>query len=418
MKRLHFVSSGNAAVPDKPFADADRNEWLKKLIKDSNTKNHDLTFLFNAYTEKTASNKMGAWMKSNDVPVYIDSGGLQVITLGKPLTPEVKQQVYDIQAVAGDYGFCFDEIPVNVPTDGSKLLGMENRFFDESLVEPCAIKTAHNINNQIETFIKKGSSCKPIAIIQGNCYDSFMKWGEVLEKHINDDYKPLIGGIAMAGTSLGRGMLEDLEKAFHVPQLPISFGKKHLHLLAVGSVRRLAPTLLAMQTGYYPKDMFVSYDASTMSKHLHVGIYHNADGRLLNIKRQYNHNYKKVHDLLMKQFPDEYKLTIEDLFEFNNTNMTTQRAKGREKEFVDLVLMRFFGATRNFINLADKCLEDKDSLFRLFHETRNKELFDGLYETKNHGDFMYWLSHVRRYIVSNRIPKVMIKPTDLESFYG
>ena len=293
-KKFHFVLSGNLQYHYLEFRQNDRLQQVyKQLVDETHSDLHDATFLFNAYTETRMCEHATPLIKPY-TNVYLDSGGLQVVTLGREVTPEIKQQVYETQAKYGDYGFCFDEIPVSTEEGGSDLLTMKGRWFDHHRVEDCARETAYNINKQVETYQKMGSKCKPIVIIQGNCYDSFMKWAEVLEKYVDNDVKPHIGGLAMAGTSLGRGHLEDLDKCFFFPDLPVSFGKKHLHLLAVGSVSRLAPTLLAMQTGYYPEDMLISYDSTTITKYYFTGTYLEAGAKMKPVKKQWGPHYSEI----------------------------------------------------------------------------------------------------------------------------
>jgi hypothetical protein len=415
MKRLHFVSSGNAAFSSRLFEDERLNTFLIEQTQLAKSDLHDLTYLFNAYTEKSACKNIAAELKKH-TKIYLDSGGLQVITLGKPLTEEIKQKVYEYQALYSDYGFCFDEIPLDVGEGGSSLLTLNDRIFNRSKVEGCAKTTALNIIEQVKVYQKMESACRPIVIIQGNDYSSFMKFAEVIENTLPEEIKGHIGGLAMAGTSLGRGTLQDLERTFYFNDLPLSFGKKHLHLLAVGSVRRLAPTLLAMQTGFYDKDMLVSYDASTISKHLFNGLFHNKDSRLLSIKKSMSKHYMTVHNELSDMF-DCYDYSLNDLFELNNTAMSKYASSKEDGAYLHkkMLMYRFFGGVKNFIALADRALMEKDVLRLMFEERGVGIVFDGLYSIKTLDDFRSWERHMGRHVDSSRIPSV--KQSTLEGFF-
>lgn len=410
------MMSGNLQYHYKEFRENTRlQDIYKQLVDESHSELHDTTFLFNAYTETRMCEHASPLIKPY-TKVYLDSGGLQVVTLGRTVTPEIKQKVYDIQADYGDYGFCFDEIPVSTKEGGSDLLTMSGRWFDHHRVEECARITAENINKQVETYLKRESSCKPIVIIQGNCYDSFMKWAEILEKYVSDEVKPHIGGLAMAGTSLGRGQLEDLDKCFYFPALPLSFGKDHLHLLAVGSVSRLAPTLLAMQSGYYPENMRISYDSTTITKYYFTGTYLMPEAKMFAVKKQWGPHYLKLAEDINNNYPwtDFDAKRIHELYTSTFTKQTEKSAKDGE-DYLIYLKTHLMSSTQNFISEVDSCYNSKSRLRELFARSGNESLFKGLYSMKDVNDYHSWRTQMYSHLGSKRIPTSL--PSSLEEFF-
>ena len=82
------------------------NESIAKKVKNTNP---TVATLFNAYTESSFTDRIAALNNMGAAKLYADSGGLQIVTAGKKITPEIKQQIYKTQTAA-DYAMCFDEI--------------------------------------------------------------------------------------------------------------------------------------------------------------------------------------------------------------------------------------------------------------------------------------------------------------------
>jgi hypothetical protein len=71
--------------------------------------NSDVSVLYNAYTEKQHLEYLKTYKNLGARYIYSDSGGLQIVTAGKEINDEIKQQIYETQAYA-DYAMCFDVI--------------------------------------------------------------------------------------------------------------------------------------------------------------------------------------------------------------------------------------------------------------------------------------------------------------------
>lgn len=102
-------------------------------ILDNKFKNQNFGGLFNAYTEKSYA----YGIKTNPSPInwISDSGGLQVITQGKRITPTFKDSIYKIQTECSNIAMCFDEMPIKLIGDSVGRFDLSNRFFmDEDCV--------------------------------------------------------------------------------------------------------------------------------------------------------------------------------------------------------------------------------------------------------------------------------------------
>ena len=80
----------------------------------NNQHEHKISLLYNAFTEKRTGPRLKEHYAKHLHTIHADSGGLQMITLGKTITDELKEDVYANQALNSDVAMCFDLIPVVV----------------------------------------------------------------------------------------------------------------------------------------------------------------------------------------------------------------------------------------------------------------------------------------------------------------
>lgn len=226
--------------------------------------NHVHSFLYNGYTEKVIGANFQRFYKDCIYAAHADSGGLQVVTRGEQITPELKRGVYEHQAVYSDIAMSFDEIPLRT-VGKSFVTDIDNRFFDYDMFEDCARLSAKNLEEQIDYFQSVGSLSKPLLIAHGNNVDDFCKWVEIHLKVIPEAKHKYIGGLSLAGTALGAGMSEIIERlfSFSMIEAPESM-KKNLHLLGVGSIARMAPCSAFVLSGLF-EGVHISYDSTTHS---------------------------------------------------------------------------------------------------------------------------------------------------------
>lgn len=226
-----------------------------------------ISLLFNALTEKTFGDNIIYGKRFGFDKIYSDSGGLQIITRGMKITPELKRQVYAVQTKS-DYAMCFDTIPVRTECAAHRHTISTKAFYFEDF-EKCAKETALDVKEQIEFLTDIGSDTKVIFIVQGNNLDDMVLWFDIATKTIPKDYWNKIHGIAIGGSCFGIGQLEDIEKTIAYGRLRNEFDphfvKNHLHILGVGAIKRLRPLLILRNTGYIGPDIHVSYDSSTLS---------------------------------------------------------------------------------------------------------------------------------------------------------
>lgn len=249
-------------------------EFIKDCIKkldNAAEHHHRFSMLFNAIKES----HFGPRFKEAYLPVmkdvYADSGGLQIITCGHELTPQLKERSYRKQAKGATLGMCFDEIPVKVIGVAHRM-GMTGRVFDRDVLEERARATGKNIVDQLRYFEKQMAETGVIAIMQGNDYDTYMRWCEYLIDEVPEELRPRIRGIAMGAAALGQGVLEDIKRGYYYSQLPWKPANNHFHILGVGSFERLLPYLAFSHSGVF-KDTHVSYDSTSHTCGVSMGRY-------------------------------------------------------------------------------------------------------------------------------------------------
>lgn len=170
--------------------------------------------------------------------IYGDSGGLQIVTLGKKITPELKQQVYRTQSSV-DFGMCFDEIPLTSMYSGvgsAERVNVANKLYMTSRQEECGKLTGQNIRQQIETFKQLGSKTKAMAILQGNTPEDMLKFYQDSRSQLESHHLDGLGGLAVADTCMGNETLESVDlltgwKMVHDSE-PLAH-RNHLHLLGI-----------------------------------------------------------------------------------------------------------------------------------------------------------------------------------------
>lgn len=226
---------------------------------------HHHSFLYNAYTEKQIGKIFNAHYLDSLYSIHADSGGLQVVTRQQDVTASFKTDVYAHQAQYSNVAMSFDEIPLTTKGQKSAITDLDNRFFDYDIFEPCALKSARNLEEQIDFFVDNGSQAKPLLIGHGNNIDDFCRWVDIILTAIPEHKHKHIAGLSLAGTALGGGMAEIIERLFSFSMIEApEHMKKNLHLLGVGSIARMSPCAALVLSGQF-KDVHISYDSTTHS---------------------------------------------------------------------------------------------------------------------------------------------------------
>jgi hypothetical protein len=266
-----------------------------------------MSLLFNAFTEKEYGNRIKLGKNYGFDRIYSDSGGLQIVTRGMKITPELKKQVYKIQTTS-DYAMCFDHIPVRTENAHHRHSVSTRMFYFEDF-EKCATDTANNVKEQIEILSDLGSDTKVIFIVQGNNLEDMVLWFRIATSIIPKDYWEKIQGIAIGGACFGTGQLEDIEKIIAYGILKREFDpvyvKNHLHMLGVGSVKRLFPFVILRNTGFIGPEVHVSYDSSTLSMAYIYGTLVDHIGEFFKKSPVWQESFKTTYDKIgniLKEF--------------------------------------------------------------------------------------------------------------------
>lgn len=413
---LEYIASG-LGYTRLTLKDLDDKEDKRQLIKDILTRlntetQHKFGYLFNAFTEQKFGERLTDYRPYVN-SVHCDSGGLQVITRGMNITPDMKRQIYETQAKYCDLAMSFDEIPVTTTGAASGRNDTTNRFFNVAEFDDCAKRTGQNLFEQIQAFEAYKTTAKPLLIAQGNCLETYQKWVEHVLAEIPQEYHHQIGGVAMGAAALGTGSLEDITRAFTFAHLPIDVN--HLHILGVGSAVRLVPTLIMIKNGVY-KDLKVSYDSTTHTSGMVFGRYYDSNGWMTFPNK---HEDKIIHPILYEKIVKQFNLDLsyENMLQvLKNSNSSYAEKTGNCRSDVVLFMTAFAAsAIMNFMKQIDTFTDSKQALLEFIGQYENRAIFETLYKVKSVEDFKYWERHVGKYVTSSRISKH--QASTLDSFF-
>lgn len=414
-KRLSYIASGTSYMrlhSNRNTTESSDNanfvsEMLSRVSKES--RHHEFGILFNAFTEKSFGEKF-TYLSGYDC-VHADSGGLQIITQGKTITKELKDEVYRIQAKYSNLGMCFDEIPIGTVSETSGRNEVNNRWFKPDEMEFFARETGRNIRRQIEIFHEESSDCKPILIAQGNCYDTYMQWVDYVLQEIPTSEHKYIGGVAMGAAALGTGPLEDIERAFIFSQLQIE--KNHLHILGVGSAKRILPYLVFMQNGGYD-GVSVSYDSTTHTGGVELGLFYLKSRENLSFNRQFGKAYEILHQEASELGAMD-GIDVKQFHKIMNHGFTKYiDSGGTDWDFLRARTSFTIKSIINFVQHIDDLFESKDAVLKTANDAKMMTPIKHLYNVKTKQDWDGWVSHFKRAVKSNRVQ--VGKPASLDEF--
>ena len=405
-----YVASGlgyTGIIVSSCFENDDIRNEVKKVYATLNTKGHNFSGLFNAFTER----RIGEIVDSNfrDIlhTVHADSGGLQIITRGMALTSAMKDDVYRTQAKLSDVGMCFDEIPL-VTTAASGRGDTAARKFDPSLVEPKARETGQNVRRQIEVFMEtEGTTSKPCLIVQGNDFDSMKQWTEYALAEIPQDLHQYICGLAVSGAALGNGALEGIKRAVTFPFLPGGF--KYLHVLGVGAIMRMVP--YAVLSHLY-EDCHISYDSTTHTGALAMGQFYSKSGTM-SITRSFTKEYHQI----ISEVEDGFGVSVDPSVFHMAVNSNQKTFKGDLADYHRFRAMYIAQGIRNFKTRLDSLMVSDDALTAELGNGKERGAFVALREVKSEDDYRAWENQFGRYVASVPIERVgCSQTTSLDDF--
>lgn len=398
------------------FDDEELKDWINNSLSKLNSlEEHKFGLLYNAYAESKFGQKFKTHYRDNVNSIHADSGGLQIITRGSVITPAIKSEIYENQGLWSDIAMSFDEIPLITPKTGSVRGSTSDRWFNREEFESKARQTGQNLKEQIEFFIKQKTTTKPLFIAQGNCIDTFCKWTEYALQEVPKELHPFIGGVAISSGSLGNGMVEDIKKSFAVSQLPID-GVKHLHILGVGSISRMIPTLIFMQNGVY-KDLHISYDSTSHSSGAHHGRYYSPGGWT-----DFPRDYKVVDWTNMyNDINSTFDLGFTNVKEFHQAMNCASRVyetnNGSRNPLIKSYIGLILKSIHNFIVDIEHLAQNNKNIVEFTSKSKGSKIantYRTLHEVKTLEDYNKWESEVGRHLMSKAVND---KGSNLEEFF-
>lgn len=428
MKTLEYVISGPAylRLGAEQCNDPETLEMINAMIGRTvhNKNSHEFSLLYNGFTEKNFGKKLQKYRPAIK-SIHADSGGLQIITRGLPNTPETRAKVFENQGTYADIGMAFDEIPVvATSSDGkSSKIDTRGRYFDKDNFETKARQTGKNLKEQIETYGKLNSKCKPFVIIHGACHNTYAAWANYILEEIGKENEDKIGGVAMGSAALGMGQLEDVKRAFYVSLLP--FHKPfHLHVLGVGALKRMLPYLLFSQTGLY-ENINISYDSTTHSMSLDNGLFYFSyykktgngyGGSSVKMGRPFSNIYNTVTDEINNVCGTDY--SPKEFHKLMNVSVGEYVEKGGK--FIDVMRARLgfiLTNVHNFTKDVETLMTNKDEFLRFCRDKKCENEYATLFEVKNIDDFLYWEKQVgSKYMDSESVAHA--PPATLEELFA
>lgn len=392
-------------------------EVKRKISAIQGTHNHSISFLYNAFTEARAGKIFKDTLDGTLKEIYADSGGLQMITLGRDINDQLKREVYDGQMFNSTCAMSFDEIPLVVTSTRSTFHDTKSRYFDPSLVEAKAKESGYNLKEQVRYFKEKGATSRPMMIIQGNDLASYQQWVDIIADILGDDITYL-KGVSSGAAALGQGRLEDAKRFWILSKLkwPEGLRKDHLHILGAGSETRFLP-LAAMN--YHDSSLFenttISYDSTTHTSGISMGKY-SKDITLLALKKFRNKPYFEILNDVNKNMKLLGLDEIEDdkFFEIMCTSAKLWKLDDADQYHV--LLGYLVSSIYNFIENMNRLFTDRDFYTRYCVSKGIEIPLRYLGKCRDQQDFDAWASQFKNDIPSKGVASNAGMVT-LESFF-
>lgn len=399
------------------FESPDVMNKINDMIGTSQDKhNHKISLLFNAFTEKNLGPRLIQYDQA--YKIHSDSGGLQVVTLGKNIDLEMRQKIYKVQADYSDVAMSFDDMPVELSGDKSTKLDTGSRYFDAKNFEERSRNSGKNLLEQINFFLDEKTKARPLVILHGNDINWYQQNLNYILDEIPEDKWQYIDGISCGSGAMGFGDLENVERAAVMAFIdaPVHMKQKY-HVLGVGSLGRMMPLVSLVNNGVFDKDVHISYDSSSLTISFTMGFYHFdsywCKEKLANMT--YNETFMRMYDDVSAKSRQHFNIDInrEDLYALMCTSKAmSPRGESPEKYLTNAAVL--LNSVMNFNYLLNKLTHDPEFLQKYISE-RNHNLMS-LKFIKSKDDFFRWKKDYGRFFKSMRISE-KTNSSSLESFF-
>ncbi|MGZ4849782.1 MAG: hypothetical protein ACXV2C_00150 [Candidatus Bathyarchaeia archaeon] len=424
---LDYISSGTSGLKifrrDTGLWDDLETRELKKVIKSLTEEKLKYSMLFNAYTEVGIGKAAKEFYEDKVNKIYADSGGLQIITLGRQVTEADKENIYELQGSLSHVAMCFDEIPITTRLkQGSSKLEITNmsaRMFDPDKVKEKAIATGINVKNQIRKFREMGSSTKPMLILQGNSIDSFQEWIDYACDAIGSDLSEVCG-ISLAGTTLGGGSLENIVRiaAGTLCKYPKELNIENTHMLGVGTPIRLAPFV---PLAHKMKKQYLSFDSTTHSHAVFKGtiILGGKAQKVSNLSPYEREEIVQNINTFLNGRCD-YRISLEDFDDMFAGSLPYREKYGRLgahcPKFILITGVVFAYMVYDCLLTVQKMFTDKITFHTMAKNYGGFGIYKTLGQCNDINDFKEWYNKNRQHFDSDKVDNIKESAT-LEAFF-
>ena len=386
------------------------------LGKTQDMYNHKVSLLFNAFTEKANGPKLSQY--TNAYNIHSDSGGLQVVTLGKKVDEEIRKKIYKVQADYSDVAMSFDEMPVDVGDSRSGKLDIATRRFDSKKFDEMSRQSGKNLLEQINFFLDEGTTTRPLVILHGNDITWYQRNLDLILSEIPQDKWQYIDGISCGSGAMGFGDLENIERAAVMAfiEAPEHMKKKY-HVLGVGSLGRMMPLVSLVRNGVFDKDVHISYDSSSLTVSFTMGFYHfDSYWCKEKLSKVYDETFMRMYDDVSVKSKRLFGLDIdrEDLFRMMCVSKKESNRGDHPQKFIANAAV-LFNSVLNFNHLLDRITND-DSFFEQYVNERDHNL-QSLKIIKSLDDFKRWKAEYGRHFKSLRVEDSKTSAS-IDNFFG
>jgi len=413
-----FGASFRLGSPNEAYAKGVAEELFsstKFLESETRGDNIEMSALFNAYTEDRMAEQLNGFnLNLRDLytgGMYVDSGGLQVLTQGKTIDEEMRKKIYKTQASYGDFAMSFDVIP-------SEFVNGEKIYFPERVAD-AGTQAGKNLIEQIKAFKEYNTSCKIMPIIQGLGESDMDLYANNMFSQLSKDELDYITSVAFGGGTSGFEFLNRMMNAHHSKIL--SQKMNHVHLLGITGFSRLLPPIIAAMNGILPDVNRISFDSTTISKTYVLGMVWPEVEDVIsgNVKAGASTSLGKIRNDTVeahyekmwnwwKKNPNNIFDSVEDLLEhsvYNSKGFTTGYQQTENLSLEDGIKtiaqkhVFVYYNTYNFINILKGYIKGEVPLSNLLGKNQKGIfLFEQLESITDVNDYNDWFIDVKKHI--------------------